>query len=281
MNEPLKEVRSAGEGIINFTDGSFLIPNVTGRLVVGQGTRISPDIEIGLPDKPVGDFIVGDFCRLYAGQIASRNFLCGDYVTIHEGVWAFGRNDITIGHNSWFGRRCTLDAEGRFGVGNGFGAGQDSHLWSHIRHGDTLLGNRYLSFGEFVAEDDCWFVGRCTSAPAHHGARSMALVESNLTGPMPADTIWGGNPAKDLTDRIGPPIIARTTSEKEADFLGRIRQFVMETPNATHHDIDTIAATFDVERRTYRKTGHPYEVQFMRWLLPEAKFVPEGQERVG
>jgi acetyltransferase-like isoleucine patch superfamily enzyme len=280
---PVTGVRRVGKRDEILLEGGIQVTvYVKGLLEIGSGVQMSPGIEIGMPDKPIENFIVGDQCRLYAGQIAPRNFTCGDYVTIHEGVWAYGKQDITIGHNGWFGRRCTLDAEGGFRVGNGFGAGQDSHMWSHIRHGDTLAGNRWLKYGEFWAGDDVWLTGRCTSAPARHEDRSMAMVEANLTKGMPGDTIWGGNPARDLTDKLGVPVMETTLAQRQIDFDLRVRTFWMERHDVEVNDwaIAALHDAFDVEHRTYRKTGVELEVALMRYLLPEAKFVPEGHERV-
>ena len=265
-----------GVSLIHFEDGSITPAYITKEVKIGIGTTMDPNIQIGMPEKPVERFVVGDHVRLFAGQIAPRNFICGDYVTIHEGVWAYGRKDIIIGHNSWFGTRCTLDAEGGFRVGNGFGAGQDTHLWSHIRHGDVVQGSKYLSFAEFSADDDVWFVGRCTSGPAHHEAFSVALTESNVTKGMGYNTVWGGNPAKDLTERLGPPYEHLEISEKEERFAAKVAGF----PYKDMGEFPELLKTFDVGMRTYHKTNSMLEIQFMRWLLPEAKFVPEDQVTV-
>lgn len=258
-----------------FLERGHVITALAEEVVIGEGVLLSPKLEIGLPGKAVERFVVGDNSRLYGGQIASRNFTCGDYVTIHEGVWAYGHNDITIGHNGWFGRRCTLDAEGSFWVGDNIGVGQDSHLWSHIRHGDTLAGNRWLKYGDFRAGHDVWFVGRCTSAPAEHESRSMAMVEANVTKGMPADTIWGGNPAKDLTEKLGPPFIVRPLTDRLIDFHERVDQFATDNSDVDLLDLSELVERFNVETRTYRKTGTSLERRLMRYLLPEAKFTPE------
>lgn len=266
------------DGDAIWTEDGVIRTYVSSELIIGAGTEISLDIEIGFPDKPVERFIVGDGCRLYAGQIASRNFICGDYVTIHEGVWAYGRQSIVIGHNAWFGRRVTLDAEGGCWIGNGVGVGQDTHLWSHIRHGDVLAGNRWLKYGEFRAGDDAWFVGRCTSAPADHGPRSMAMVESNLTRSMGPDSVWGGNPARELTDKLGPPFAHLPDADRLIEFDRRCDEFRSKFDPGV--EFEFLRQGFDVLRRTYEKTGSELERQFLRWLLPEAKFVPLGNERI-
>ena len=280
MNDPRlsRVVRIMGDKIV--LERGMIRAHVKGDIVIGTGTQLSPQLEIGMPDHVMENFIVGDQCRLFAGQIASRNFTCGDYVTVHEGVWAYGKHDIVIGHNGWFGRRCTLDAEGGVFIGNGFGAGQDTHMWSHIRHGDTLAGSRWLKYGEFRAGDDVWLVGRCTSAPAEHGDRSMAMVESNLTKSMPPDTTWGGNPAKDLTERLGPPFSLSSQADRLLDLTERIDAFLERYPTVDYGEVSTIVDRMDLEARTYAKTGAPTEVLLMRYLLPEAKFVPQGFEHV-
>jgi len=259
---------------ILFEDGTKL-PIVANFVNIGKNVELSPRLQIGMINKPVERLVIGDNTRIHAGIIAPRSFICGEYVTIHEGVWAYGRNSIVIGHNAWFGMRCTLDAEGRFRVGNGFGAGQDTHLWSHIRHGDIMQGNRFLEFGQFTAGDDVWFVGRCTSSPAMHGDKSMALTESNVTKAMQENHIYGGNPAKDLTDKIGPPFKDLSLNEKEGIFHRKIANFPMRDQLSTA-DIDR----FDIANRTYEKTGTFLEQALMRYLLPEIKFVPKDYTHV-
>lgn len=264
---------------IVFQDNTFLAPYAN-NVSIGKNTFISPDVQIGMPGKPMDRFLVGDNCRIFAGQIAPSTFVCGDYVTIHQGVWCYGRGPAIIGHNSWFGMRCTLDAEGAFYVGNGFGAGQDTHLWSHIRHGDTLQGCEYLSFGSFRAEDDVWFVGRCTSAPASHKAFSVALTESNVTKGMEYNHVYGGNPAKDLTERIGTPYKFRSEEELKNLFAARVMDFIKQNPNIEAKQVLEVTETFDPVKRIYQKTNSQVEIAFMRSILPEAKFVPEGQKYV-
>jgi acetyltransferase-like isoleucine patch superfamily enzyme len=284
MDERLQYVESFmypnnGRSVVNFEDGSFTTIYVTDEVKIGVGAAMDPSIQVGTPDRPLSKFIVGDHSRLFAGQILPRNFVCGDYVTIHEGVWCYGREDVIIGHNSWFGMRCTLDAEGGFRVGNGFGAGQDTHLWSHIRHGDVIQGSKYISFGQFSADDDVWFVGRCTSAPAHHESWSVALTESNVVKGMKSNHVYGGNPAVDLTDKIGAPYEPLTLRQKEERFSIKVEQFAVLYVNGTgaENDFQSLVSSFNVEKRTYRKTNTALEAGFMRFLLPEAKFVPEDQ----
>lgn len=273
MDNRLKTVKDVRDGIIYFVGGGELVAYAN-HIQIGAGVELSPDLKVGLPNKVMDNFIVGDNSRIYSGIIAPRNFKCGDYVTIHEGVWCYGRSYVEIGHNAWFGMRCTLDAEGTFQVGNGFGAGQDTHLWSHIRHGDTLMGCRYLSFSHFKAADDVWFVGRCTSAPAVHQQFSVALVGSNVTKNMSRNSVWGGNPAVDLTEKIGAPYQFLDDEERQDRFDRLALRFWRENQDTHMGDVDEVFSRFNVEKRRYSKQGDPLEVRIMRFLLPEAKFTP-------
>lgn len=270
-----------GISVINFEDGSSTAIYVDGEIKIGVGTSMDPNIQIGTPDRPLKRFIVGDHVRLFAGQIAPGGFICGDYVTIHEGVWCYGPASVVIGHNSWFGMRCTLDATGDFRVGNGFGAGQDTHLWTHIRHGDTIQGSRYLSTGRFIAEDDVWFVGRCTSSPGYHRQWSVALTESNVVRDMEFNRVYGGNPAVDLTDKIGAPYEQLPLEQKEKRFQEKVIPFFRNVVGPESiAEFQAILDTFNVENRTYTKTNSALEAAFMRYLLPEAKFVPNTEPKV-
>lgn len=279
MDSRLKSVKEVRDGIIVFTDGSELIPHAD-RMEIGVGVELSPKLQLGMPGKPIEVLKIGDHTRIHEGIIAPRVFACGDYVTIHAGVWCYGRGTALIGHNSWFGMRCTLDAEGSFYVGNGFGAGQDTHLWSHIRHGDIGMGCKYLSFSRFRAENDVWFVGRCTSGPTGDGAHaqfSVALTESNVTKPMEMNHVYGGNPAKDLTERIGEPYAFTTPEQRSMRFNSKIMDFIRAHPTTKTEQILEVAARFSPGVRTYVKHNDDLEIKLMRFLLPEYKFVPRAE----
>lgn len=276
IDRRLKLVKQVSAGVIFFEDGSEYVPHVN-HLTIGTDVWLSPELQIGLPERRVEEVVIGDHTRIFKGIIAPEIFHCGDYVTIHEGVWCYGRGVARIGHNSWFGMRCTLDAEGGFSVGNGFGAGQDTHLWSHIRHGDVSMGSKYLSFSFFRAANDVWFVGRCTSGPTgdnEHGAFSVALTESNVTKPMESNHVYGGNPAKDLTEKIGTPYEFTVPEARHMFFSAKVEAFMRRNPDLDANEILKITANFNPVTRLYFKTNDPVEVKLMKFLLPEMKFAP-------
>jgi hypothetical protein len=245
---------------------------------------VSPDTTFGTPNNPIEKLVIGDGTVIYGGLIAPSTFVCGDYVTIHKDVFVYGRSHCVIGHNSWFGMRCTLDCEGEYWeVGNNFGAGQDTHMWGHIAHGDVLHGCVYhdLSKG-FCAGDDVWLVGRCTSAPVYHSSYSVALTESNLTKGMGPDQVWGGNPAKDLTGKLGPPYKPGESVEKRKIWQDAILDFRFST-GIDENLLLSIVSKFNVEHRTYIKDmKNPMLQDFFVFMLKKKKikFVPVNHRKV-
>ena len=238
------------------------------------GSNVKINSPIGTPDNPLDYVYIGD--NVYIGEgcnIQVPRLVIGDYTKLHRNSLVFGRNPLIIGYNCWFGENTVIDAEGFTTIGNGVGVGAYSQLFSHIRHGDTLEGCRYLGFGELTIEDDCWFVGSVRVGPIHAEKKAVAMLGSTITKDMPENTVWGGCPAKDLTDKLGAPFFVRTISEKRDDFQNRIARFREVHPEHRHASLDN----FSITTRTYHKTGSPAEIAFMRFLLPEAKFIPSNE----
>lgn len=239
---------------------------------IGRNVKIySP---IGSPEKPLDYVYLGD--NVYIGEgcnIQVPKLVIGDYTKFHRNGLIFGRNPITIGYNCWFGEGTILDAEGHIRIGNGVGAGAYSQLFSHARHGDTLEGCRYLSFGQLTIEDDCWLIGSVRIGPVYAHKKSVAMLGSTITKDMPENTVWGGCPAKDLTDKLGSPFLSRSPQDKIDDFTSRIDEFRRRYPEYK----DESFFHFDPVARTYTKTGAASEVALMRFLLPEAKFIPNNE----
>lgn len=242
--------------------------------------KLGPDTIFGMPGKPIEKLVIGRHTTLYGGQYAPSKLVIGDFVTIHKDVFMFGKSSCVIGHNSWFGMRCTIDCEGEWWeVGNNFGAGQDSHMWSHIAHGDRALGCKYYDLSRgFSASDDVWLVGRCTSGPLHHDRLSVALTESNLTKPMGFNTVWGGNPAKDLTDKIGHPYES-TSAQIQRVFSEAVAKFDQEHPDLP---IGEIVGKFDLLERTFHGEATPETDTFHMYMLKKQKikFVPANRPKV-
>lgn len=250
---------------------SYERPRIQENVSIEHGTVI------GTPTKPLHSILIGSGTRIFGGMICPRSFYCGQQVTIHKDAFIYGRSDCTIGHNSWFGMRCTLDCEGEFSVGNNFGAGQDTHLWSHIAHGDTLQGCSFYDFRSFTAEDDVWFVGRCTSAPAYHYEFSIALTESNVTRDMQSHRVYCGNPAKPIDGRGG------YTFSSDKDKEERLVNIYSKYASISVKEAEPLIQDyFDVKDRTYNQDKFEEFDSFFYYLLREQKmkFVPRNWRSV-
>ena len=254
------------------------------HLTVGTGAVI--ESQIGTPERPVqwlnlGDNVyIGPGCNIQVPELA-----IADYTKIHRNCLIFGHNRLYIGYNSWIGEGTIIDCEGHVRIEDGVGIGAHSQLWSHIRHGDTLEGCRYLKYGTLTIEDDVWFVGSCIVSPIHAKKKSMALVGSVVTRDMEQNHVYGGSPARDLTDKLGEPFATRTLEEKNKDFAERLEFFYSTNPEYPRTikqyafgQLESLGHTvFNVADRVYTKKGTPEEVAFMKFLLPEAKFTPTGR----
>lgn len=250
--------------------------------VIGEGLVLGDRTTIGTPEKPVDNLVIGDHVTIGSDcTVWSSNLSIGDYTKIHNHTLIYGRNNISLGNNCWIGQHSILDGEGGLIMGDNVGVGANSQLWSHIRHGDVVLGCKYLEFGQLTIENDVWFVGHCVVSPIIAKAFSMALVGSVVTKSMEANHIYGGTPAKDLTDKLGPPFVFKDPMDRWEQMNGRLAQFEHQYPEhankiaiVLNYDFNLDRVQFNVVDRTYTKTGLPFEVAFMKFLLPEAKFTP-------
>jgi acetyltransferase-like isoleucine patch superfamily enzyme len=252
------------------------------ELIIGQGSTIAPSAKIRGVSGPAKRIVIGD--HTYIGedvQIICNDFSIGDYGKIHHHTNIHGYLPCHIGHNAWVGQYCILDSIGGLTIGHNCGIGAHSQLWSHIKFGDTLEGCRFLSEKPLSIGQDVWFVGHCIVTPITAHNKSMAMVGSVVTKDMAANTIYAGSPAQPISDRIGPQFAAVTIGEK----MDKMRHYLTES-GADMNQIELVESIetinwddnrtyFAVNERQYKKTGHPAEVQLMRYLLPEkAKFVP-------
>jgi acetyltransferase-like isoleucine patch superfamily enzyme len=255
------------------------------ELYLGRGIWIGHNCKIGSPTKPIEKLIIGDQVWIDDNvTLQAPEITILDYTKMHKNILLYGRNSAFIGYNCWFGQNTIIDCEGKVELGNGLGVGAYSQLWSHIRHGDVMIGNKYLSFGSLVVEDDVWFVGHCIVSPIHAAKKSMAMVGSVITKDMEENHIYGGCPAKDLTDKIGPPFNDVPPDKRAAWLYQKWHSFCEANPDVpkdklvvTSNFVDLgncHSLQFDVSNREYVKTHDPIEVRWMKFLLPEAKFIP-------
>jgi acetyltransferase-like isoleucine patch superfamily enzyme len=136
--------------------------------------------------------------------MAVPEFVTGDYVSLHNHLFVNGVRPCTIGHNVWIGQNCILNARDRLTIGNGVGIGAYSSVWTHGAHGELLEGCIIYKIAPVNIEDDVWIVGsyNVISPGVTIGRRAIVLTGSVVTKDVPRGGCVGGNPARDLSDKL-------------------------------------------------------------------------------
>ncbi len=243
---------------------------------IGRSASIGRNVRFHCKSVRIGDgVVIQDDVRVDA-----EVFEIGDYGTIYRGCHVPGPGELRIGHNAWIGTRAIIDAQGGARLGNNVCIGPHSQLWSHMVFGDTLRGCRFHTRRPLEIGDDAWLGGNCLVSPVRIGARCLVLMGSVVTGDLLEDRSYAGVPAEDVTERIGPQFEERPVEERVADLEGRLRDFGHAGSFGVVTAADQLAAgkphiPFDtVADGTYTTRGTELESRCIRFLLPEAKFVP-------
>ena len=253
---------------------------------IGRGVVVESGAVITGKHGSARRVVLGDFC--FVGRetrILAPEFVMGDYSKLHASSFGHGEQALRIGRNCWIGGNTVLDSMGGLDIDDNVGIGAHSQLWTHMQFGDVVEGSRFYSRKYMHVEMDVWFVGHCIVSPVQVGARSLALVGSVVTADMLPNHVYGGVPARDLTDRMGPQFEERSADQKAARLGEFVTQFEARFPHhsgaiqvvSSASERDPDRCWFDVSTRTYRKTLHPAEVDFLRSNVPLIKFAPEGE----
>jgi acetyltransferase-like isoleucine patch superfamily enzyme len=255
------------------------------ELIVGKGVVVEAGAVIAARDGAARRVELGDFC--YVGRetrVLVPEFVLGDYSKLHAYSFAHGGRPLRIGRNCWIGGNTVLDSIAGLDIADNVGIGAHSQIWTHMRFGDVVEGCRFDSERYMHVGEDAWFVGHCIVSPVRVERRSMALVGSVVTRDMLENRVYGGVPAADLTDRMGPQFEARTIEQKAAT-LGRILDDFLRV-HPEHRGRLAIAGDdatpgdgvtwFDLRDRTYTRTRSAAEVAFLKAHTPRIKFVPRG-----
>jgi acetyltransferase-like isoleucine patch superfamily enzyme len=247
------------------------------NLILGKNVFISESATIRGLNGNSKKIVIGD--NTYIGdnvQIIIDELTIGDYCKIHHHSNIHGYKPLSIGHNAWVGQGTIIDSIGGVTIGNNCGIGAYSQLWSHIRYGDPLEGCNYESEKKLIIGNDVWFVGHCVVSPIIAEDKSMALVGSVITKNMEFNHIYGGSPAKDLTDKITPQFREITIHERRKI----MSQFKLsEKIKLIENDSEIISdefSYFNIVDRTYTKKGTDEEILFMKDLQNKLiKFIPK------
>lgn len=269
---------------IRFGDRT-IIKGITGRmqrLSIGDNVQIGDDVRIIAPEVEIGDFTV-----------------------IHNHATIYGYEKVTIGANCWIGQNAILNCTASLKIGRGCTISAQASIWTHFSGGDPVEGSIFDQRKPAVLEDDVWLGVDAMTAPVTVGAKSLILAKGVVTKDVPPNQVWGGNPAQDMTARIGQPYRERTVEEKydhmcqllsrfqaqagrlssveagvEADELAHLKHPVCFTIGgitiAAGDCPDEGKSVFDVRDRTYSKRRTAEEIEFMHFLLPTVKFYPRG-----
>lgn len=251
---------------------------------IGRYVEFGKNVSIESARVRIGDgTVIGDNVT-----ISSDVFEIGDYGTIYRDCQFLGPpGEIRIGHNVWIGQGAIIDGHGGTTIGNNVCIGVRSQLWAHMIFGDVMYGCRFHSAKPLLIEDDVWFASQCLVSPIRAGARSLAMLGSVVTRDMEADRVYAGVPATDLTEKFGPQFEPTTLDQRRAYLAKRLADFakrhgvddiegrvlIVSSGEDLKHVAPTITA-FNVADRTYTKRGSELEARLIRFLLPDAKFVP-------
>lgn len=251
---------------------------------IGEGVKFGRNVRFNSDRVRLGDGVaIGDNVRVDAESIE-----VGDYATVYADCFFPGPGSLKVGHNFWLGRACIVDSMGGTTIGNNVGVGPQSQLWTHMIFGDVLYGCRFHSTRGLEIGNDVWLVGHCLVSPIRAGDRSLAMLGSLVTKDMEADRCYAGCPAADVTEKVGPQFSPRPVEERAALLREKIGEFARGSelePSqvaavVTEWEPETSPrpgiTVFNVNDRTYAKLGTPLERALMRFLLPDAKFVPRG-----
>lgn len=258
----------------------------TDDVQIGRGVHFGRNVRFASSHVRIGDGVIfGDDV-----VVESESFEIGDFGTIYPGCFFPGPGSLSIGHNFWLGRDSIVDAMGGTTIGDNVGVGAQSQLWTHMVFGDVLAGCRFNSNRSLEIGDDVWFVGHCLVSPIVAGDRSLAMLGSLVTKDMEPDRCYAGAPAVDVTEKLGSQFAPRAVEERIAMLLERIAEFAGRegmSPDAVASVVSDWSearagndvTVFNVSERTYRKKASALERRLVRFLLPEAKFVPLDSPR--
>jgi hypothetical protein len=128
-----------------------------------------------------------------------------------------------------------------------------------------------------VIGNDVWLVGHCIVSPVTIEDGAMALVGSVITKDMKKNHIYGGAPAKDLTDKMLPQFTITGNGEKKKILEQFELPFGIQWIEDTSEIVDDTISYFNITDRTYTKRGTDIEISFMKKLQYKLiKFVPYG-----
>ena len=168
-----------------------------GSVTIGEKNNFEGKVRIIFSGP--GSVTIGDYCtfgRDVKFVVSGGDVFINDWTTLHDGCLILCSVGVKIGEHCWFGQNCVLDGTGGLTIGNGVRVGMYSQIWSHVAAGERLEGCTLFSERPVVIEDNVWLVGSCiVSSGVIIGARTVALINSNVTKSWPSNAVLAGSPA--------------------------------------------------------------------------------------
>ena len=276
--------------------------------ICGAGVSIGERTQLGAIGGPAEHIELGDHVQINSDvRIYSPRVYIGDYTRISHHVTIYGYDSVYIGPCGWIGQNVILNSTAPLTIGRGCTISAYANVWTHFTGGDAVEGCRFDSAAPCTLGEDVWLGVQCSIAPVSIGDKSLVLAGSIVTKDLPPNTVWGGNPAVDLTSKLGAPYVERSDVEKYALMCRLLRRFHRGETGYAHGlgetvidamadmppapvftlggitlavghqaaaDVQDESSVFSVSDRTYSKLGTDEEVAFMKFLLPMIKFYP-------
>jgi len=231
---------------VTINENAWIGDNVTiysDSFIIGFGSKIDNFCEFKALNGKADKIYIGDNSIIYSNStIMVPILMIGDYVKIHNHNLINGLNPCYIGHNSWIGQNCILNANDTLFIGNNVGIGTYSSIWTHSFFGELLEGFPFF-VAPTIIEDNVWIVGayNTISPGVTLGNSCMILPSSFVTIDIPSHKIAGGTPAKIIgSDKLQK----KRYSIDEKFFL--MKKYVEEYLNTNHHN------KFELTNDTYK-----------------------------
>lgn len=220
------------------------------KYFISDGVEISESARINCDELHIGrKVVIGDRVNInckgkvyiddcvylsHDVSIASKSAIIGEYTKIHNHTSIYGPNSIFIGHNCWIGQNCVLNTQEKLTLGNGVGIGTYSSVWTHGFFGELIEGANFNVIEPVVLEDNSWLFGsnNVVFPGVTLGEKSVVISPSTVTKSVPANRVFAGSPARDITEKIGPAYTA-IDKKKKIDVLIKVLLGTLKEKNIT------------------------------------------------
>lgn len=276
------------------------------QAAIGEQVSLGERVQIGAIAGAAEQVFIGD--NVFIGddvRILAPRVRIGDYCIIHHHTTIYGYDDVVIGDCSWVGQNAILNCTAPLTIGRGCTLSAMSNIWTHFSGGDPVAGCQFNQRRAASLGDDVWIGVQASIGPVNIGEKALVLAGSVVTKDIPPNSVYGGNPAADLTAKLGAPYAEKPVEEKFAEMCVLLREYHSQLREARSFRTGlgddefaraqeqgtlslggvTIAmvdapedgsTVFDVRDRTYSKLRSAEEIGFMSFILPLVKFYPRS-----